>query len=150
MYVMLLPFGSIFDVSPDQLRQQLEREYELRIDLDSEMAVDNGPLEERKRALHSVFITQLARMPPHERWARPIANNCRYLHTVGHRPLWRDRMLQVTSHQPSSGIHGDSVNDNIAAEAGATLPQTHQFAHISEVEPEPQQCESSSSPQNIK
>ena len=147
---MLLPFGSIFDVSPDQLRQQLEREYELRIDLDSEMAVDNGPLEERKRALHSVFITQLARMPPHERWARPIANNCRYLHTVGHRPLWRDRMLQFASHQPSPGIRGDSVGDNMAAGTSAILPQTHQFAYISEVEPEPQQPESSSSPQNVK
>lgn len=76
---MLLPFCSIFHLSPDQLRQQLEREYELRInpDLDAELAVDSGTLEERKRALHSVFITQMARLPSHERWARPIANNCR-------------------------------------------------------------------------
>ena len=41
---MLLPFCSIFHLSPDQLRQQLEREYELRInpDLDAELAVDSG------------------------------------------------------------------------------------------------------------
>ena len=145
MFDMLLPFCSIFDLSPDQLRQQLEREYELRIDLDADFNIDNGTLEERKRALQSVLITQGARLPPHERWARAIVNNCRYLHTSGHRPLWRDRMLQFA--RSPSDTRGDSVD---AAGTSATSHQTHQFAHISEVEPEPQQRESSSSPQNVK
>jgi Tfp pilus assembly PilM family ATPase len=64
MYIMLLPFGTI---SPDQLRQQLEREYELRINLDEEADVDPGTPEERKRALLSVCVIQMARLPPHER-----------------------------------------------------------------------------------
>jgi hypothetical protein len=70
MYAMLLPFGAIFDVSPDRLRQQLEREYELAINLDADVAMDPPTKDEVKRALHSVCITQIARVPPEERWAR--------------------------------------------------------------------------------
>ena len=55
-------------------------------------------------------------------------------------------MLQFASRQSSSSTRGE---DHIAAGTSAVLPQTHQFAHISEVEPEPQQRESSSSPQNV-
>lgn len=78
MYAMLLPFGNIFHISPDQLRQQLEREYELRIDLEAELDMDPGTLEERKRALFSACVAQVARLPPHERWARSMANKCQY------------------------------------------------------------------------
>ncbi len=147
MFAMLLPFSSIFHISPDQLCQQLEREYELRIDLEADLTMDPGNLEERKRALLSVCVAQMARMPPHERWARLMANNCQCLHAVDHRPLWRDRMLQFASDCSSSGAR-DSVNDNVAAATSAISPQTHQFAYISEVEREPQQGESSSSPRN--
>ena len=73
MYAMLLPFSSVFHVSPDQLRQQLEREYELQIDIDTDFPVEFGTMEERKRALFSVCLAHMARLPPHERWARPIA-----------------------------------------------------------------------------
>ena len=78
MYAMLLPFSNIFHISPDQLRQQLEREYELRIDLEAEFDMDPGTLEERKRALFSACVAQVARLPPHERWARSMANKCQY------------------------------------------------------------------------
>lgn len=128
-------------VSFDQFRQQLEREYEL--------TVDHAILEEVNRTLHSVVGAQMDQLPPHERWARPMASNYRYLHNFGHRPLWRDRMLQFMGHHFSSGVHGDSVDVDITAGLRAALPQTHQFAHISEMEPESQQRESSSSPQNV-
>ena len=142
MYAMLLPFCIMLRVSSDQLRQQLEREYEL--------SMDHAGLEELDRTLLSVVVAQTAQLPPHERWARFIANNGRSLHTIGHRPPWMDLILQFAGHQSSSGVHGDSVNDNIAAGLSTTLPQTHQFAHIFEVESEPQQRESSSPPQNVK
>ena len=147
MFVILLPFSSIFHVSPDQLRQQLEREYELRIDPYAELNMDPGTLEEGKRALLSMCAAQMARMPPHERWARLMANDCQYLHTIDHRPQWRDRVLQIASDCFSSGVR-DSANDNAAAATSAILPQTHHSAYISEVEREPQQRESSCSPRS--
>lgn len=146
MFIMLLPFSISFHISPDQLRQQLEREYELQIDPYAELDLDPGTLEEGKRALLSMCAAQMARMPPHERWAwaRLKANVCQYLHMIDRRPQWRDQVLQIASDCFPSGVH-DSANDNTAAATSAILPQAHQSAYISEVESEPQQRESSSS-----
>ena len=68
MFAMLLPFSIIFDISSDDLCRQLEREYELPIDLDTDIAMEPPSQEERKNALYCVCITQMARLPPHERW----------------------------------------------------------------------------------
>jgi len=67
MFAMLLPFCTIHNISPDQLRQQLEREYELQIDLGADLYLEPGTTEERERALDSVCLAQMARLPPHER-----------------------------------------------------------------------------------
>jgi len=67
LYAMLLPFSIGFDISPDQLRQQLEREYELPVDLDANLSMDPPTPEERKRALYFVCLKHMARLPPHER-----------------------------------------------------------------------------------
>ena len=58
-------------------------------------------------------------------------------------------MLQLSCHHSSSGVR-ESVNDNVTAATSAISVQTHQFAHISEVEREPQQYESSSSARKEK
>ena len=68
MYIMLLPFSAAHNIPPDQLRRQLEREYEIQIDTDRDFAVDPPTPEEQKRALSSALVTQMARLPPHERW----------------------------------------------------------------------------------
>ena len=70
MYNMLLPFSAPFNISPDQLRRQLEREYEVPIDRGINLAMDPLTPEEQKRALSAVFVAQMARLPPHERWAK--------------------------------------------------------------------------------
>ena len=149
MFDILLPFSSGFDVSPDQLCQQLEREYELRIDPYAELDMDPGTMEEGKRALLSMGAAQMARMPPRERWARLMAKICQYLHTVDYRPKYRDHVLQIASDCFSSDVR-DSANNNAAAATSEILPQTHQSAYISEVEREPQQRESSCSPRSRK
>ena len=70
MYIMLRPFSEAYNIPPDQLRRQLEREYEMQIDTDREYAFDPPTPEEQKRALSSVLVTEMARLPPNERWAR--------------------------------------------------------------------------------
>ena len=58
-------------------------------------------------------------------------------------------MLQLASQRPFSGVH-ESVNDIMTAATSAVSPRTNQFAHISEMECEPQQCESSGSQHTVK
>jgi len=65
MYGMLLSFSITFDIPSDQLRQQLEREYELPVDLDANLSMDPPTPEERKRALYFVCLKQMVRL--HER-----------------------------------------------------------------------------------
>ena len=67
MYSMLLPFVSTLGVSPDQLRQQLEREYELSIALDGDTPLELPTEEERTRALYFACLNHAARLPPDER-----------------------------------------------------------------------------------
>lgn len=67
MYAMLLPFGATWDIAPDQLCRQLEREYGLQIDLEADLSMDIPTPEERKRALSFVCRAHLARLAPHER-----------------------------------------------------------------------------------
>ena len=78
MYIMLLPFSAVHNIPPDQLRRQLEREYEIQIDTDRDFAVDPPTPEEQKRALSSAVVTHMARMPPQERWGR-FRYNYQYL-----------------------------------------------------------------------
>ena len=140
MYNMLLPFRAPPDISPDQLRRQLEREYGLPIDSDNNLAMDPPTPEEQKRALSSACVTQMARLPAHERWAR-FGYIYQRLRENRHRSLLRNRMLQFLSDWRSSGTPNvrESVNENAPPARGTTSLPIHQFAHISEVEHEPQQ-----------
>jgi hypothetical protein len=67
MYSMLLTFAPTLGVSPNQLRQQLEREYELSIDLEADTPLEFPTTEERTRALYYACMNHEARLPPDER-----------------------------------------------------------------------------------
>jgi len=67
MYIMLLPFVSRLGVTPDQLRQQLENEYEVSINIDEDTPLELPTEEERARALYFACMNLATRLPPDER-----------------------------------------------------------------------------------
>jgi len=67
MYMMLLPFASGLGVTPDQLRQQLENEYEISINLDADTPLELPTEEELTRALYFACMNHASRLPLDER-----------------------------------------------------------------------------------